>query len=443
VKYGFRYDSEGRLLSITDANNDSTVISRDGTTGVPTTITAPYGQTTVLGMDTSEKYLASIQDPAGQTHTLTYYSGADDGLLHTSTNPRSKTWTYTYSSADGRLSREDDPANGYNTLSQTESGASRTVTRTTGEGRVTKYTVMQMLDGLRRRFIDHPNGSKYSSVDSMSLSAPYGEVIRSVGTAGDTTTTRPSRDYRFGWLAPVDSVIGIGLPSGLRDTVTNTRSLSGSMRFESSAFNGRRFLASYDTSQRVLTLRTPVGRTSSVSFDPAGRVTTSQGGSLAAVEFGYDSRGKLTHLLQGSRGWRYAYDTGGRLTSVTDTLDRVTTFAYDQANRDTMETLPDGREVHFDYDEAGNLTRLTPPGGVPHTFAYTPVDLNNTYAPPSVPGISDPATTYEFNHDRQLTRITRPDTVVTLDYGSSTGQLATIHHSQGSTRACTRFCVST
>jgi RHS repeat-associated protein len=130
----------------------------------------------------------------------------------------------------------------------------------------------------------------------------------------------------------------------------------------------------------------------------------------------------LARVEQGGRGWRYSYDGGGRLQVVRDTLGRMTTFSYDAADRDTTEVLLGGRTVRYGYDSNGNVTSLTLPGGSTHTFGYSSLDMMDTYTPPSISGVADPATRYSFNGDRQLTRVTRPDgTVISAHYVSSTG----------------------
>ncbi|HRF45541.1 MAG TPA: PKD domain-containing protein, partial [Candidatus Competibacteraceae bacterium] len=70
VLYTFGYDSAGRLTSITDADNNVTAIERDGG-GNPTAIVAPFGQRTTLTVN-GNGYLASVANPAGETHQLTY-----------------------------------------------------------------------------------------------------------------------------------------------------------------------------------------------------------------------------------------------------------------------------------------------------------------------------------------------------------------------------------
>src|SRR5439155_2248579 len=98
----------------------------------------------------------------------------------------------------------------------------------------------------------------------------------------------------------------------------------------------------------------------------------------------------------------------GNLTNIVDPLGRSTAFAYDPAGRITRATLPGDRIVQNSYDANGNLVGLSPPGRPVHSFSYSPVDLATRYAPPvAFPGAS--STSYEFDLDRELTSIVRPD----------------------------------
>ncbi len=55
------------------------------------------------------------------------------------------------------------------------------------------------------------------------------------------------------------------------------------------------------------------------------------------------------------------------------------------------------------------MASITPPTRPVHLFDYTPVDLEASYTPPDI-GIGTVATTYTYNRDKQLTRVTRPCT---------------------------------
>jgi YD repeat-containing protein len=72
------------------------------------------------------------------------------------------------------------------------------------------------------------------------------------------------------------------------------------------------------------------------------------------------------------------------------------------------------------------VTSITPPGKPAHTFAYTPVDLEQEYRPPVI-GLPSHNTQYTYNLDRQLTLVTRPDgQTLQLGYEPAGGRLSTL-----------------
>ncbi|MGH8549082.1 MAG: RHS repeat domain-containing protein [Methylococcales bacterium] len=83
-------------------------------------------------------------------------------------------------------------------------------------------------------------------------------------------------------------------------------------------------------------------------------------------------------------------------------------YVYDPAGRVTQQTLPDGRVIEYAYDPNGNLAWLKPPGSELHVFSYTAVDLEEDYTPPDVAAGTN-VTSYQYNLDKDLTRLTRPD----------------------------------
>lgn len=79
------------------------------------------------------------------------------------------------------------------------------------------------------------------------------------------------------------------------------------------------------------------------------------------------------------------------------------------------------------------MVALTPPGRTAHTFNFTPVNLLQSYAPPTIPGSpTDPQFTY--NVDRRLTQMMRADTVVTLAYDAA-GRLQSVTSPQETVQA--------
>jgi RHS repeat-associated protein len=428
VLYALHY-AGGQLSAIVDANGDSTTIVRNGTT---TYITAPYGQVTTLTTDAAGGFLKTVTNAAQEQYVLDYYGS--DGLLRSFQDPERHTWIYTYDGT-GRLETDTDPTNHVTAFGLAEAGVTREVTRTDGS-RITKYVVQRMLDGLKRRFLHGPQNTTASSVDSVAESAPYGEVIVSKGPAQEQTVIRPARDPRFGWLAPVDSVETTTLPSPRIRTITRTRATSGTQRLESYALQTpvgpSRTVVAFDTGSRRLTVSSQVGRTATAWLDPAGRPDSLVIAARTPITFGYDARGKLTHLAQGGRARQYTYDLRGRIETARDTLGFETTYHCDDADRDTQVVLPGGRSISFGYDAVGNVTHVQPPGRPAHEFQYTTMGQLQSYVPPSLPDVPDPATTYTYNGHGELTDVLRPDSqAVHLNWSTTAGLLESIEHPRG------------
>lgn len=425
--YSFAYDGQGRLILIVDSDGNATTIERDGM-GNPTAIIAPFGQRTELTVN-ADSYLETATDPAAQTHAMTYYAG---GLLASFTNPRNQKTLFTYDDR-GRLAREQNAAGGVQTLAEEilNSGNLRLVNFVDALEITTQYETEYLTSDDKRRTVFWPDGTKTTSLHETN------GVIEQVERDGMVRTIVTSPDSRFGMQTPVQT-------STVEKTPTLTRSMAASRtvslanpsdltsvtkQTDTFTINGRSSTQTYDAATRTTTEISAAGRKTQTTIDTVGRPTRTQTTGIEPVVYAYDARGHLETVTQGSgadvRTVTFAYDASGYLASITDALGRNAAFTYDPAGRVTRQTFPDGREVLFGYDTNGNLTSLTPPGRPAHAFTYTPVDLTATYVPPDV-GAGTNSTDYNYNLDKQLTRITRPDgKTVALDYDTA-GRLSTL-----------------
>lgn len=99
----------------------------------------------------------------------------------------------------------------------------------------------------------------------------------------------------------------------------------------------------------------------------------------------YDTSGKLVQLRTRSGMLQtLSYDGTGRLATVTDAFGRAMTFAYDTQNRIVTLTPPDNGVITFAYDGAGNLAGVTWPDGKSRSYHY-----EDTRFPNNLTGITD------------------------------------------------------
>ena len=426
VLYRFAYDSAGRLTSITDADNNVTTIERDAS-GTPTAIVAPFGQRTALTVN-SNGYLASVANPAGETHQLTYTA---DGLLTAFTDPKGNTSQFTYD-ALGRLQRDANAGGGSQNLARAELADGYTVNRTTALNRTTAYTVEDLPIGDRQRKVRAPDGTETLTLlgtnGSAKITAPDGTVTESLD----------GPDPRFGMQAPITTSSkvttgGITATASSAATVTPanpTDPLTFTSLTRTATLNGRTATSTYTASTRRTDSRSPANRQSYSILDTKGRVIETGITGIDPVRMSYDNRGRLINVAQGTgvneRVTRFAYNAAGYLASATDPLGQSGSLSYDPAGRVQTQTLANGQQIDFAYDANGNLASLAPPGRPAHTFTYNAVNLATAYTPPAVAGSGATSTLYEYNADKQVTRITRPDGGV-LDYGyDAAGRLGTL-----------------
>ncbi|MER2556000.1 MAG: PKD domain-containing protein [Candidatus Competibacter denitrificans] len=422
--YTFAYDSDGRLIKLTDTDNNAITIERDGN-GNPTALVAPFGQRTTLTVD-GNGYLASVTNPAGEAYRMQYTA---DGLLTRFTDPRNNASQFTYDTL-GRLQKDTNAAGGSQSLARTELGDSYTITRTTALNRSTGYSVEDLSTGDRRRKVVTPDGLEIQTLlgtnDSAKVTKPDGSITDSLG----------SPDPRFGMQSPITSSSKVttgGLTATTTSSVTTdpakpTDLLAFNTLTRTTVVNGRTATSVYDKATRKTTVTSAAGRQSYSILDATGRTIEAGVTGLEPSMMSYDGRGHLSSLTQGSgadaRTMTFAYNADGYLQSTTDELGHNDSLGYDTAGRVIAQTLANGQHISFGYDAKGNLTSLTPPGQPTHRFTYNAVDLATSYLPPTVPGGGD--TGYEYNADKQLTKVTRPDGGVLSHAYDAAGRLSTL-----------------
>ncbi|MGH8583923.1 MAG: RHS repeat-associated core domain-containing protein, partial [Gammaproteobacteria bacterium] len=415
VIYSFGYDSNGKLITVTDANTNVTTITRDAS-GAVTGITGPYGQNNSITLD-ANGYLASLTNSNGETTSFSYTAG---GLLTSATPPGKPASSFQYDGA-GRLIQTSDPAGGGETLTRTNLATGYQVSSVTTGGQSSTYKVEYLADGQQKRTNTMPDGT----VETTQIRTDGSQVVTQ--SDGITQTVAVTGDPRFGLQSPMPTSLAVTTPGGKNGTLTNARTtnlsdptnpLSLTAQTDTVAFNGRTATRTYNATTRTSTDTSPAGRVRTTVTDTQGRVTQQQQGNLAATAFSYDSRGRLASRSQGGRSTSLTYDTLGRPAMITDSAARTVQFQYDSAGRVTQQTLPDNRVIAYSYDASGNVTSITPPGRPAHEFTYTAVNLEQSYLPPNPqPPIPDPRTLYTYNADRQVTGITRPDgQQITLAY---------------------------
>ncbi len=429
VQKRFVYNSAGYITGIEDGDGNLVSVERNGDNR-PAAIVNPDGVRTELEVSQAG-YLTLVRTPTGDEWSMDYFP---DGLLRWLEDPRGGRSEFTWS-PDGRLSRDQNAAGGFVSLARTSlaSIGQEVVTTTTAEARIDTYVKNRHTAGGLGR-----NAFRADETQSSRAMALGGvEVVRQ--DHGIEVRTRSASDPRF-TTAPVfypDRVVTS--MDGMVQRITRSRNASesssgspGEMNLDQSeTVNDRTYQRNYDATTRTWTTQSPTGRTSSIQIDEQGRPLTVAIPGLATVEYQYDNRGRLQEVGVGSgtdrRVTTIGYDARGYVGSIRNAELRTVTLINDASGRTTTQLLPDDREIEFRFDRTGNVVGITPPGRGEHGFDYNAVQLMTRYSPPALPAGGAANTDFDYNLDKQLTNIDRPDgDSIELNYGLSTGLLHSI-----------------
>jgi RHS repeat-associated protein len=461
--YTFLYDSAGRVREITDAHGRPTRIDYSAN---PITIWGPDGQVSTLKLDAQgylEEFRNPVTSPVAEIWNFTYDAG---GLMRTMKDPKANAsptgLAYVFQFRDGRLISDTDAASRTQLLDifHIDRGWHTRHTSAATPSKVTDYQVTRVQPHQEKQLTMYPSGltnvfeqrsdlkAVFSSPDDPS-SSYTGYETRPDGSA---SYFRFSSDNRFGSRAPFLSDIKIltrADGSGIELTQTRSRTsepdASGlwvSRETETTTTNGlprtREFLRNGGgTGIHRITSTSPGGRQFSVDVNDRGLVTKIQPptGQFPSY-FSYDSAGRLTYFARGNapasdcsnpmnttsslscRRHALGYFAAGQQKGYLERFEdaslpsrKVTVFTTDNAGRPLTEryTSAAGQPtLAVTWDPNGNLATVTPPSQPVHSMLYTPVNLLDSYIPPSA-NLPSFDTKYGWYGDRTSANEVRPD----------------------------------
>jgi RHS repeat-associated protein len=138
-------------------------------------------------------------------------------------------------------------------------------------------------------------------------------------------------------------------------------------------------------------------------FTAQNSTVVSQDGTELYV---FDSSGRHLRTINTSTGadvWLFAYDTEGRLSTVTDGDGDVTTVQRDASGNPTGITSADGQTTVVGLDANGYLSGITNPANETNLFTYTPEGLMTKRTDPR---LND--SIYTYNTEGKLTQDADP-----------------------------------
>jgi RHS repeat-associated protein len=280
-----------------------------------------------LGTGWTHPYAGSLTLVNPTTGELEYLSGSGQRTRFTKTSGTTGAATYAAKSFDGTLKRLTD-------LSY------EMVTR---DQRSFRFDSAGLLTQIKPRFLPATTLA-YTSGKLTSITDSAGRTI-----ALTYSTSSPALIERV--TLPDGRYVEYGYTSGRVTSVRNPR--------------GKIWTLAYDTNGRLLSIQDPVGRyqLQDIRYDSQGRVTSEEDGAGEALSYSYTTSTpySLTTVTPSGRGSTVYKHLGNLLISVTDPLNRTTSYSYDGQGRKATETDGRGNTRRFEYDAVGNLVREIAP----------------------------------------------------------------------------------
>jgi YD repeat-containing protein len=152
----------------------------------------------------------------------------------------------------------------------------------------------------------------------------------------------------------------------------------------------------------------PSGKTIKTSYDYNRRKSTVIAGYgtpfAATTGYGYDNVGNVTSVVapnqqNTNQSTQIAYDERNRPSSITDALNRTTSFTYDTAGRKKRVTRPNGQVISYDtFDAMNRVTQQTTTNAGTTKYTYTQAGLVQTMQDPHLVAINS-TDTYSYAYD--------------------------------------------
>ncbi len=334
----YQYDHRNRLWKVIAPDLGETVYGYDDNSNLKT-LTNALNQVTTYDYDGEDRrWKVTTHDPdptatgVGKDPLVTEYHYNDAGHLDWIKNPAGKQTTFTPDDA-GRLDYVSDPLSHDIDYHYNNRGLPETITDP-----LLHVTSLTYDDQSRL----------YTSTDPLKR------------------TTTFDRD-ELGRLSKVTDHGGLASEQGFDDdgnlkTLKNPAGVSHTLGYTngrlSSETTPENHVTGYGYNTRGLleTITEPSTQAATLGYDDA-QLLKSRADALDTITYGRDAGGRISTIVEGSKTITRVYNLLGQLESYTDGDGNVIGYLYDDAARLKKVTYPGTptKEVHYTYDEAGRL----------------------------------------------------------------------------------------
>ncbi len=338
----FTYNGFGQVLSHRQTNGAAESFTYDGR-GLKTSWTDALNHTTTYGYDANDQ-LVSATDPLNHT---TAYAHNERGQATQAIYADNTTINYVYDAYGNLLSTADELGK---TWSATYDTYRRKITATDPLNRQTQY------------WYDQPGAGSCSGCSS-GLGGTGNHLTTVVLPSGKTTRI----GYDLAWRR-TSVTTGYNTPAAA--TTSYAYDSAGNVQIVTDP-RGKITTYSYDSCNRRTSTTDPLGHVASRTFDAVGNVASDTRADNGVTSYAYDARNRRTQTTDPlGQVTKFGYDAAGNLAVLTDARNNLYGFTYDLRNRKTRLSYPDGSHEDWGYDAVGNAATYTTRAGQARSLTY-------------------------------------------------------------------------
>lgn len=412
------YDTNGNVKSVIDAENNTTAYTYDANYNVLTETDA-LGNITTYTYDSMGNQL-TVTDP--MNHTTTYTYDTNNNML-TRTDALGTVANYTYDANGNQIS---DGTNGY-----TYNADGTVATEKDANGNITKYSY-------------DSNGNVISQTDAlnnqtqMTYDAVENKISETDATGNTTTYTYDALGYTLTVTAGGKTTSYTYDANGNKLTLTaadgnvTTWSNDALNRVVTENDPGNTAQSTtYDANNNVMSKTAADGTVTNYTYDSLNRQTQVKNPDGTSVSYTYDAVGTRSSMTDSTGTTTYQYDKDGNLTKLTDPTGKITTYSYNADNQQNSKVV-DGKSFSYNYDSQGNLTSMVESNNLTTGFSYD-VNKNKT----AVNYANGTKINYGYDASNEVTDVSnlgqKGNVIANFHYTYGNGQIQSITDSNGVT----------
>lgn len=358
---GYTYDTEDKLITITDPVGLETILTYDNN-GLIATITDPANRVTAFEHDAVGNLTKAIFPD--NTFEEFEYNDPDSHLITARFDERRNRYTYNYDNF-GRIIDSTLPDGTVRAAAnQTSKGL---IDVESGEGTAANPAPAVMGGDVDADYVDGRGNPSSKLID------PHGRTLMQVDEIGRVTDHVRDADSN-----PTQTTRPIG------SVVTRTFDNFGNVLTQKEEFNTATTTYTYDPFSLVTSVTNPRNHTTTINRDPVDgnplTIVNELGHTTTMV---YDSRGLVTKMTSpNGLVTDYTYNNEGLMDTKTETPPvgspgNVRDWTYSYFPTGLLETVntPDGITLNYTYDDRSFLTTVT--DNLNQSIVYTYDDHKN------------------------------------------------------------------